>query len=221
MTECKSARARHGAGTEPRDVKRVKGRRTSRGGVALKVLGRRHALFPSDRRAARRVTGFCRQQTVTATSPSSAQPTLACASKPGERTQCAADTSRGVVLLRSSGDAPCLLGKTWGYDQASVWVSDGCSAEFATAPAAQAAAQSTVVQVDDRKPAERIEILGRIRSGNGSWWAAASSASCDQRVRLFRYLNQLPGEDTFRDHLGNERPSMGVRTSSRIASSSG
>jgi hypothetical protein len=77
------------------------------------------------------------QQTVTATSPSSAPSSLACASKLGERTQCAADTSRGVVLLRSKGDAPCLLGRTWGYDQTSVWVSDGCSAEFATGPAAE------------------------------------------------------------------------------------
>jgi hypothetical protein len=58
-------------------------------------------------------------------------PTITCTSTPGQRTQCAADTSRGVVLLRSRGDAPCLLGKTWGYDQTSIWVSDGCSAEFA------------------------------------------------------------------------------------------
>src|SRR5688500_19234569 len=64
-------------------------------------------------------------------------PTLACASKPGERTQCAADTSKGVVLLRSAGDAPCLLGKTWGYDETSVWVQDGCSAEFGTGPAVE------------------------------------------------------------------------------------
>src|SRR5689334_11349581 len=55
---------------------------------------------------------------------------LCCASKPGETNRCAADTSVGVILIRSSGQAPCLLGKTWGYDQTSVWVSDGCSAEF-------------------------------------------------------------------------------------------
>ncbi len=64
-------------------------------------------------------------------------PTVTCSSKPGERTQCAANTSAGVVLLRSMGDAPCLLGRTWGYDQTSVWVSDGCSAEFGTGTAAQ------------------------------------------------------------------------------------
>jgi len=62
-------------------------------------------------------------------------PTLTCSSKPGDRSSCAADTSKGVVLVRSMGDAPCLLGKTWGYDQTSVWVSDGCSAEFATGAA--------------------------------------------------------------------------------------
>src|SRR5687768_5717676 len=65
------------------------------------------------------------------------QPSLTCESKPGQRTQCQADTSAGVVLLRSTGDAPCLLGRTWGYDQNSVWVSDGCSGEFGTGAAAE------------------------------------------------------------------------------------
>src|SRR5262245_371480 len=55
---------------------------------------------------------------------------LSCTSKPGETNHCAADTSAGVLLNRSTGAAPCLLGKTWGYDQKGVWVSDGCSAEF-------------------------------------------------------------------------------------------
>src|SRR4051812_19925236 len=69
----------------------------------------------------------------------SAQPaTVSCTSKPGDRTQCPADTSRGVVLVKSTGAAACLLGKTWGYDQTSVWVSDGCSGEFATGTTADA-----------------------------------------------------------------------------------
>src|SRR5262245_50079554 len=60
-----------------------------------------------------------------------AQPvTMSCASKPGERQHCGADTSKGVVLARSSGEAPCLLGKSWGYDDDGVWVADGCSGEF-------------------------------------------------------------------------------------------
>ena len=63
---------------------------------------------------------------------------VTCSSKPGERSSCAADTSKGVVLLRSMGEAPCMLGRTWGYDQASIWVSDGCSAEFGTGVAVEA-----------------------------------------------------------------------------------
>jgi hypothetical protein len=63
--------------------------------------------------------------------------TLTCASKLGERTSCAADTSAGVVLRQSTGEAPCLLGKTWGYDQTSVWVSDGCAGEFVTGRSAE------------------------------------------------------------------------------------
>jgi hypothetical protein len=65
---------------------------------------------------------------------------ITCASKPGERNTCAADTSRGVVLLRSFGEASCLLGKTWGYEQAALWVADGCSADFGTGTAAEPAA---------------------------------------------------------------------------------
>src|SRR5688572_16603292 len=77
------------------------------------------------------------QQPVAAsTAPGQTTKEVVCASKPGERTHCAADTSAGVVLLRSTGDAPCLLGKSWGYDQAGVWVSDGCSARFGTGSAA-------------------------------------------------------------------------------------
>jgi hypothetical protein len=66
---------------------------------------------------------------------------VSCASTPGARTDCPADTSAGVVLVRSTGDAPCLLGKTWGYDQTLIWVSDGCTAEFLTGPGASAEAK--------------------------------------------------------------------------------
>jgi hypothetical protein len=62
---------------------------------------------------------------------------VTCTSQPGGRTECAADTSAGVLLVRSTGAAACLLGKTWGYDQKSVWVSDGCSAEFGTGASVQ------------------------------------------------------------------------------------
>src|SRR5262245_43122177 len=69
--------------------------------------------------------------------PEQTTTTVRCESKPGQRVSCPADTSAGVVLQRSSGEAPCLLGKSWGYDQTSVWVSDGCSGDFLTGQAAQ------------------------------------------------------------------------------------
>ena len=211
MTERKSAQARHAAGAEPRDVKQLRAAarrahvwhsKCSVGGMlSSHLIAVLLAVSPvsADQQA--------QQQTVTAMSPSNALSSLVCASKPGERTQCAADTAGGVVLVRSTGYAPCLLGKTWGNDQKSVWVSDGCSAEFATTPAAQApAAPSTVVQVDDRKPTERIETWGEFDPGSGFLVGRTEHGELSiSAYGLFRYINQLPGEDTFRDHLGNER----------------
>src|SRR4030095_2801756 len=56
--------------------------------------------------------------------------TVTCESQPGQRQSCPADTSQGVVLVRSTGAYACLLGKSWGYDDKSIWVSDGCSGMF-------------------------------------------------------------------------------------------
>ncbi len=55
---------------------------------------------------------------------------MVCASKVGEREVCPAGTSSGVALVKSADVSACLLGKTWGYDDKSVWVSEGCSGEF-------------------------------------------------------------------------------------------
>src|SRR5689334_14876375 len=66
--------------------------------------------------------------------PGSAAPArIECRSSFGARQQCPADTSSGVVLARAFGQAPCLLGKTWGYDDTGIWVADGCSGEFVVA----------------------------------------------------------------------------------------
>lgn len=57
-------------------------------------------------------------------------PLVTCTSETGTRIHCPADTSAGVALVRSTGTAACLLGKTWGYDDTGIWVSDGCAGEF-------------------------------------------------------------------------------------------
>ena len=150
--------------------------------------------------------------------PPAAAP-LVCESKAGERNVCPGDTSAGVALMKSTGTAACLLGKTWGYDDTGVWVADGCSGEFqlgrasgeAVAPGAPAAAQPAPApgQVGGTMapPSERVEQWGEFTPGNGFLVGRSSVGELGiSGYALLRYLNQFPGEQTFTDHLGNERP---------------
>jgi hypothetical protein len=118
--------------------------------------------------------------------------TVTCSSKPGERSSCAADTSKGVVLLRSMGDAPCLLGRTWGYDQTSVWVSDGCSAEFVTGASVEPDTKTP-------KPPSHIPNVGFLLVDNEKGQIY---------FRLFsyaRYLNQRNLDESYVDAFGNTK----------------
>ena len=67
------------------------------------------------------------QASQSATSPA----TVSCSSEAGRRTVCPANTSAGVALMKATGTGACLLGKTWGYDDKGIWVSDGCGGVFA------------------------------------------------------------------------------------------
>jgi hypothetical protein len=113
---------------------------------------------------------------------------VVCESRPAERQQCRADTSAGVALVKSTGAAPCLLGKTWGYDDTGIWVSDGCSGEFV---AGEASEESTTT-----KPLEHIPNLG---------FLLYNGEKGQIYFRLFsyaRYLNQLDIHDTYTDAFG-------------------
>ena len=115
--------------------------------------------------------------------------TITCSSRPGERQSCPADTSKGVILAKSSGEAPCLLGKTWGYEDNSVWVSDGCTATFIVR-ASEAEAQPK------RKP-EYIPNAG---------FLLFEGEKGEIYMRLFsyaRYLNQEGLDPTYTDSFGN------------------
>ena len=70
---------------------------------------------------------------------------VTCVSSGDQRQHCAADTNAGVVMLRPTGEAACLLGRNWGYDAQGVWVSEGCGGEFATGSASQQAQVSVKV----------------------------------------------------------------------------
>jgi hypothetical protein len=128
--------------------------------------------------------------------------TVTCASTTPQRTHCDANTSAGVVLVKSTGAGECLLGKTWGYDSTGVWVSDGCTGEFLLSQPASAAQPPQ----PEREPAERIETWGEFDPGDG--FLVGRSAAGELSISayaLVRYINQTPNNQTFTDHLGNTR----------------
>jgi hypothetical protein len=55
---------------------------------------------------------------------------ITCSSDNGRRNFCAADTRRGVQMVRQRSDARCIQGSTWGYDRRGIWVDRGCRADF-------------------------------------------------------------------------------------------
>jgi Protein of unknown function (DUF3011) len=121
---------------------------------------------------------------------------VACSSQLAERKHCPADTSNGVVLARSKGEAPCLLGKTWGYDDQGVWVADGCSGEFVVgqpSPEGAETAEATTKRV------EHIPNVGfRLYEGEKG----------QIYMRLFsyvRYLNQKGLDPAYTDSFGSTK----------------
>lgn len=38
--------------------------------------------------------------------------------------------NRGVKLIRKKSKAPCVLGRSWGYNNNRIWVNRGCEADF-------------------------------------------------------------------------------------------
>jgi hypothetical protein len=137
--------------------------------------------------------------------------TLVCESKAGERNVCPGDTSAGVALMKSTGLAACLLGKTWGYDDKGVWVADGCGGEFQLGKQAVAGAPAPAAPAPpppgSKKPTETIEQWGEFTPGGGFLVGRSSAGELSiSAYGLVRYVDQMPGEQTFTDHLGNERP---------------
>lgn len=133
---------------------------------------------------------------------------VVCESQARQRQVCAADTSAGVVLFRSTGPAACLLGKTWGYDDKGVWVSDGCGGEFMLGQTGAVPAPVYGTTPDPSAPAvpeERIETWGEFDPGDGFLVGRGSGGQLAiSGYALLRYINQSPGEQAYADHLGNE-----------------
>jgi len=116
--------------------------------------------------------------------------TIRCESTGNARTECDADTSSGVVLSSSFGSAACLLGKTWGYDDKTIWVSEGCSGEFVVG--------HTTGAQQSAKPLEHIPNAG---------FLLYNGEKGQIYFRLFsyvRYLNQRNINESYTDFNGVE-----------------
>jgi hypothetical protein len=120
---------------------------------------------------------------------STAQDRIVCESREGQRQYCPAVTSAGVALVRSTGSAPCLLGKTWGYDDGGIWTSDGCGGEFL-------AGKVEGVQQTSRKAPEYVPNAG---------FLLYDGEKGQMYLRLFsyaRYLNQRNIDESYTDSFG-------------------
>lgn len=133
-----------------------------------------------------------------AQSPTNTGPTqtIACSST-GERQHCAADTSSGVVLIKSTGTGSCLLGRTWGYDDTGIWVSDGCGGEFMVGS----------LQAQTTPPVQEKKKFGSYTPGAGFTVADTDFGAVTIKLYTYiRYLNQKHLDPTYTDVSGNTFP---------------
>jgi hypothetical protein len=118
---------------------------------------------------------------------------IVCGSTTGERQSCAASTTGGVTLVKSLGVAACELGRTWGYDEKGVWVSDGCGGEFAV----------TQADAETQTPTEPEPTFGRYTPTGG--FKVADTEYGDLNLRVFayvRYLNQRSTDPAYTNAFG-------------------
>ncbi len=118
--------------------------------------------------------------------------TVKCSSKAGERRHCPADTSKGVALVKSEGEAPCLLGKTWGYDDTGVWVSDGCSGQFFAGVPPEVAQEATRQKSPEYVP-----------NGGFLLYEGENGQIYMRLMTYVRYLNQKSLDGSYVDFFGN------------------
>lgn len=133
---------------------------------------------------------------------------IPCHSDVGERQHCPADTAAGVILLSNPPSTNCILGKTWGYDDEGVWVEGGCSGHFMVSRAeaeTDPEAVAEAAKLDTKSVRNQYEQWGYFSPGEGILLGRSELGEASfSGYGLVRYINQMPAEQTFTDHLGNE-----------------
>jgi hypothetical protein len=122
--------------------------------------------------------------------------TVICSSQAGERMRFPADTSRGVAIASSTGEAPSLPGETRGIDDQGIGVSDRYSGDSVVGQEAPKAGEETEAK---KKSLEHIPGRGfRLFEGQDG----------EVYFRLFtyaRYLNQMGLDSTYTDYFGTTK----------------
>jgi hypothetical protein len=148
---------------------------------------------------------FARSAPASAQQPETPErpPTIACVAPLGGRTHCPADTSKGVALVRSSGDAPCLLGRTWGYDDHGIWVSDGCGGEFFVGLPAPPEAGAAPAKPEEAAAPEKKAGVEYIPNAGFKLYEGEKGQIYFRLFSYARYLNQLGLDPSYTDFFGN------------------
>jgi Protein of unknown function (DUF3011) len=81
---------------------------------------------------------------------------LVCESGRRRMVRCPARTEGRVRLVQQLSDAPCVEGRTWGYDWGEVWVDEGCRAAFLVGRAATGAPREGEVAWDGGRGGDRM-----------------------------------------------------------------
>jgi Protein of unknown function (DUF3011) len=100
---------------------------------------------------------------------------VVCESDNNTRSVCRTNTGGGVAVARQLSRNACVRGKTWGYDGDSIWVDDGCRAEF------------VIGKGNDDRTFERLSQMVRCESIDGK--PARCLADTTAGVQVVRQLS--------------------------------
>ena len=119
------------------------------------------------------------------------------------------DTSGGVALIRSTGRGRLPPRKDVGYDNAGVWVKRRLQRRIPALGPGSGARDGCA------RTGHRAHAGGRVGRVYPRQWFRSSAegtrASCPSACGLLRYVDQMPGHQTFTDHLGNTRTVDGAQ----------
>lgn len=107
--------------------------------------------------------------------------TVRCESRQNRRQRCSVNTQNRVQLVRRLGGT-CTQGRSWGYDQRSIWVDRGCRAEFAYGRWAGGGGGGYYPEPDRNKGPSTGAIIAGVAVAGGLIALLASSANKQKKA---------------------------------------